>query len=394
MKKFKELTKAQQKEYLLLFLILPFAYIWHILSKTDLRALRRKATAICMAVLMLITTIPMVFAASTATMIREVDNDPNLGKKTFDVTITFKTTTAASSLIAANACDNSYLLIAFPAGTTRSSVSKNGASDGSEVNNRDFYRYDVKLGKNFMTTKNDTITITYKGLNALPFQATLILASTTISRTYKGALTITQNGSTYHTATLGGNTGYDYGTSCKDLHPTPTSSTINLSTTSVTAPLSSTSNITYTVYSNSHRGSDLADGYLLSTSEGKSWNCKGYVISEQLVYDTNDSVFSANGISLDSKNKKITIDGAAFNSAGKTCKFRIATTLVSGVLSGSTVSYLSTTVKVYSPVITVTPLNKYTVKFNANGGSGSMANQSFYWSEAKNLTASAFTYTP
>ena len=38
--------------------------------------------------------------------------------------------------------------------------------------------------------------------------------------------------------------------------------------------------------------------------------------------------------------------------------------------------------------------NNYTVKFNANGGSGTMANQSFTWDTAQNLTANAFTYTP
>ena len=38
--------------------------------------------------------------------------------------------------------------------------------------------------------------------------------------------------------------------------------------------------------------------------------------------------------------------------------------------------------------------NKYTVKFNANGGSGTMANQSFTWDTAQNLTFNAFTYTP
>ena len=40
-----------------------------------------------------------------------------------------------------------------------------------------------------------------------------------------------------------------------------------------------------------------------------------------------------------------------------------------------------------------TPIS-YTVKFNANGGSGTMANQSFKWGTAQNLTANAFTYTP
>lgn len=38
--------------------------------------------------------------------------------------------------------------------------------------------------------------------------------------------------------------------------------------------------------------------------------------------------------------------------------------------------------------------NNYTVKFNANGGSGTMANQSFTWDTAQNLTSNAFTYTP
>ena len=40
-----------------------------------------------------------------------------------------------------------------------------------------------------------------------------------------------------------------------------------------------------------------------------------------------------------------------------------------------------------------TPIS-YTVTFNANGGSGSMSNQSFKWATAQNLTANAFTYNP
>ena len=167
-----------------------------------------------------------------------------------------------------------------------------------------------------------------------------------------------------------------------------------MSTSSVTAPLSSTSTINYTVYAGSHKDTDLADGYLIRTSEGKDWNCKGYVISERLVYDTDAGAFSADGITLDSKNKTIKIDGAAINSANKTYKFRIETTVVSGELSGSTVSYLSNYDIAYSPVITVSPQPRYTVKYNANGGTGSMNNQTFTWGEAKNLRANAFTYKP
>ena len=38
--------------------------------------------------------------------------------------------------------------------------------------------------------------------------------------------------------------------------------------------------------------------------------------------------------------------------------------------------------------------NNYTVKFNANSGSGTMANQNFLWGTPQNLTANTFTYTP
>ncbi len=38
--------------------------------------------------------------------------------------------------------------------------------------------------------------------------------------------------------------------------------------------------------------------------------------------------------------------------------------------------------------------NNYTVKFNANGGSGTMANQSLTWDTAQSLTSNAFTYKP
>lgn len=36
----------------------------------------------------------------------------------------------------------------------------------------------------------------------------------------------------------------------------------------------------------------------------------------------------------------------------------------------------------------------YSVSFNANGGTGSMSNQSFKWGTAQNLTSNAFTYSP
>ena len=40
-----------------------------------------------------------------------------------------------------------------------------------------------------------------------------------------------------------------------------------------------------------------------------------------------------------------------------------------------------------------TPID-YTVSYNANGGTGSMSNQSFKWGTAKNLTSNAFSYAP
>ena len=48
---------------------------------------------------------------------------------------------------------------------------------------------------------------------------------------------------------------------------------------------------------------------------------------------------------------------------------------------------INATVNLYA----VWTANNYTVKFNANGGSGTMATQSFVYGEAKNLTANAFT---
>jgi hypothetical protein len=132
----------------------------------------------------------------------------------------------------------------------------------------------------------------------------------------------------------------------------------------------------------------------INSTDIVSWNCHGYVLSERLVQKNSTSAFSANGISLNSGGKAVTVDGATINAAGQTYEFRIESKIVTGVEYINNIKYCGNEVTVYSPVITVKPQSKYTVKYNANGGSGSMANQSFYWSEAKNLTANAFTYTP
>ena len=60
------------------------------------------------------------------------------------------------------------------------------------------------------------------------------------------------------------------------------------------------------------------------------------------------------------------------------------TTLSTNATYTHTVATTNTVYAIYTP-------NKYTVKFNANGGTGSMADQAFIYGTSQNLTANAFT---
>ena len=424
MKGFNSLTKQEKKEYLTILFLLPFAYIGHLFRKANFRTLPRRAVAVCLALVMIAVIMPIMsipanaiytsaMAWYTADPIRPIDNNPNLGKNTYTVEIIFDSDGNVGSTVVGKNCDSCYFQVTFPTATTYSSVTSSGASsvrNCSPSGQTNHITYSKYLGKNFMTNGSDKITITYTGVSALPFSIFLDLDPVGSARTFTGDVTIKVNGSTWYTKSdFGGKCSNTYTEYFFDDYPVPTGAAVNVSSTSVAAPVSGTTNIPYTVTAKTPRGADLGDGCLTGArvwlNQGQtsgtyistdivSWNCHGYVLSERLVQKNSTSAFSANGISLNSGGKAVTVDGATINAAGQTYEFRIESKIVTGVEYINNIKYCGNTVTVYSPVITVKPQSKYTVKYNANGGSGSMANQSFYWSEAKNLTANAFTYTP
>ena len=108
--------------------------------------MKKKIFSFLLALVLIVSTMSTAYAASTANIVRAVDNNPNLGKKTFNVTVTFKTSTTAANAISADACDNSSLKILFPTGTQKTSVSKNGASSSWDGDDGRYYYYMVNLG--------------------------------------------------------------------------------------------------------------------------------------------------------------------------------------------------------------------------------------------------------
>lgn len=67
MKSFNRLTKQEKIEYLAILLLLPFAYIRHLLRKANFRTLSRRAVAVCLAVVMIAVMIPIISIPASAT---------------------------------------------------------------------------------------------------------------------------------------------------------------------------------------------------------------------------------------------------------------------------------------------------------------------------------------
>jgi hypothetical protein len=129
-------------------------------------------------------------------------------------------------------------------------------------------------------------------------------------------------------------------------------------------------------------GGDVAEPVYSDYSNNNLLYSRGVVVSEKLVAATSTANFSCSGVTLDPSSKQIKVDGAAFNSAKKTQKFRIATTVGIGANPmydslGSPITdhkILGGTKTFYSDVITLYP-GEGTINYNAGGGSGSMASQ-------------------
>ena len=60
MRQFRDLTTKEKKEYLVILLLLPFAYIGHLFRKANFRTFYKRGVAVCLALVMIAMTIPIM----------------------------------------------------------------------------------------------------------------------------------------------------------------------------------------------------------------------------------------------------------------------------------------------------------------------------------------------
>ena len=66
MRRFRDLTTKEKKEYLAILLLLPFAYIGHLFRKANFRTLPKRAVAVCLALVMIAVMIPIMSIPASA----------------------------------------------------------------------------------------------------------------------------------------------------------------------------------------------------------------------------------------------------------------------------------------------------------------------------------------
>ena len=66
MKRFNQLTKQEKMEYLAILFLLPFAYIGHLFRKANFRTLPKRAVAVCLSAVMVITILPIMSITANA----------------------------------------------------------------------------------------------------------------------------------------------------------------------------------------------------------------------------------------------------------------------------------------------------------------------------------------
>ena len=66
MRRLRDLTTKEKIEYLAIFFLLPFAYIWHLFRKANFRTLSRRGVAVCLAVVMIAAMIPIMSVPASA----------------------------------------------------------------------------------------------------------------------------------------------------------------------------------------------------------------------------------------------------------------------------------------------------------------------------------------
>ena len=99
MRRFRDLTTKEKIEYLAIFFLLPFAYIWHLFRKANFRTLPRRAAAVCLTVVMIAVMIPTTaFAANSHNHCICGKTHKNVGKHDAEVSTTFTAVTDLNGL--------------------------------------------------------------------------------------------------------------------------------------------------------------------------------------------------------------------------------------------------------------------------------------------------------
>ena len=370
--------------------------------------MKKRILSAVLTLVMILSLFPvMQLPASAASLpwIREMDNDPSVGKTTHDVYLRFKSDGDIGSMVMGSNCDACFLAISFPAGATWGSAYDNGHASTAKIEPRgyDYKTYTKYFGKNFMTSSSDYIEIWINDVDSYPTDIFMDIQRVGSSRSYHGDIYCTVDGQVIVNENNWGTNGgsvmsawYASGSHYVSL----ASAKVNISTGNVIKP-GGTVSIPYTVTGKDSMGGDVAEPVYSDYSNNCLLYSRGVVVSEKLVAATSTANFSCSGVTLDPSSKQIKVDGAAFNSAKKTQKFRIATTVSLGANStyddmGFPITdplIFGGTKTFYSDVITLYP-GESTINYNAGGGSGSMASQNITYGTDTKLAKNTFTYSP
>ena len=292
MRRLRDLTTKEKIEYLAIFFLLPFAYIWHLFRKANFRTLSRRAVAVCLSAVMVITLLPTLSIPANAV-------EYGSGR-----TVNYKELTYGDIIYEGAILTNP--------GTSKCAI---------------------------RTVTSKTVT-TQTSSSGTPFAS------------------MVKSGGTWPAD--GNYFVVQYGVWGLDLYP-----------------IGNVYSVTFRYHSNGgNREDNFATWAFKSTDNfpDSHWN---YANSGDSYYMTRTG-YTATGYYAKADGSRSVHQDYEFTSYADLCsKYGVSTTA-------------NHTIDIYAQW---TP-NNYTVKFNANSGSGTMANQSFTWDTAQNLTSNAFTYTP
>ena len=161
--------------------------------------MKKRILSAVLTLVMILSLLPvMQLPASAASLpwIREMDNDPSVGKTTHDVYLRFKSDGDVGSWATGSNCDACLLAIQFPAGATWGSAYDNGHASTTKIEpyGYDYKTYTKYFGKNFMTNSSDYIEIWINDVDSYPTDIFMDLQRVGSSRSYSGDIYCTVDG--------------------------------------------------------------------------------------------------------------------------------------------------------------------------------------------------------